>query len=140
RTLVQGQPITLDDGTIIYPEQVLGEAIPGIKYVHIGDAGRTDNLVEVCRDADALVIEATYTSIESEMAARFGHLTATQAAELAVAANVKNLFLVHISRRYSEWEILREARAIFPNTIVPRDLDHYRILRDRIERVEDAGR
>jgi ribonuclease Z len=74
------------------------------------------------------------------MAARFGHLTATQAAELAVAANVKNLFLVHISRRYSEWEILREARAIFPNTIVPRDLDHYRILRDRIERVEDAGR
>ncbi|HHX66153.1 MAG TPA: ribonuclease Z, partial [Chloroflexi bacterium] len=128
RTLVQGQPITLDDGTIIYPEQVLGEAIPGIKYVHIGDAGRTDNLVEVCRDADALVIEATYTSIESEMAARFGHLTATQAAELAVAANVKNLFLVHISRRYSEWEILREARAIFPNTIVPRDLDHYRIL------------
>ncbi|MGI5916783.1 MAG: MBL fold metallo-hydrolase, partial [Anaerolineae bacterium] len=42
RTLVQGQPITLDDGTIIYPEQVLGEAIPGIKYVHIGDAGRTD--------------------------------------------------------------------------------------------------
>jgi ribonuclease Z len=138
RDLVRGQAITLNDGTVIEPEQVLGDEISGVKYVHIGDAGRTDNLVEVCRDADALVIEATYTSVESDMAARFGHLTAAQAAELAVAANVANLFLVHISRRYSERDILREARAIFPNTIVPRDLDHYRITRGQVERVQEV--
>ncbi len=136
RLLVQGQAITLADGRVITPDQVLGEETAGVKLVHVGDAGRTDNLVEICRDADALIIEATYSSREADMAARFGHLTAAQAAELAAAANVKHLFLVHISRRYSEWEILREARAIFENTIVPRDLEQYRITKGQVERVE----
>lgn len=136
RLLVQGQAITLADGRIILPDQVLGEEMAGVKLVHVGDAGRTDNLVEVCRDADALIIEATYSSRDAEMAARFGHLTAAQAAGLAAKANVKNLFLVHISRRYSEWEILREARAIFENTFVPRDLDQFRITKAQVERVE----
>lgn len=138
RLLVQGQAITLADGTVVSPEQVLGEEVRGAKYVHVGDAGRTDDLVEPSRDADALVIEATYASDEEEMAARFGHLTARQAAELARAANVKRLFLVHISRRYSARDIAREAKAIFPNTIVPKDLDHYRVTREGTERVKDA--
>ena len=139
KSLVEGRPVTLADGTIVWPEQVLGGETRGTKLVHVGDAGRTDNLVEVCRDADALVIEATYASYETDMADRFGHLTAAQAAELAVAANVGHLFLVHISRRYSERDIMREAQAIFPNTIVPRDLDHYRIAKGTVERVDLHG-
>jgi ribonuclease Z len=135
RLLVQGQAITLADGTVIRPEQVLGDPVRGLKLVHVGDAGRTDNLVEVCRDADALIIEATYTSYEADMAARFGHLTAAQAAQLALEAHVGHLFLIHISRRYSEWQILQEAQAIFPRTVVPRDLDHYRISRDAVEKI-----
>jgi len=135
KSLVQGQPIALADGTIIQPEQVLGDYVPGTKLVHVGDAGRTDDLVDVCRGADALVIEATYTSDEAEMAARFGHLTAAQSAELAAKAGVQHLFLVHLSRRYAERDVLREARAIFPNTIVPDDLDYYRINRGAVEQV-----
>ena len=138
RLLVQGQPIALADGRVVHPEQVLGDEVRGTKYVHVGDAGRTDDLIEPCRDADALVIEATYASEEAEMAARFGHLTARQSAELARAANVKHLFLVHISRRYPARDILREARAIFPNTTVPKDLDHYRITREAVERVKNS--
>ncbi len=136
KLLVSGQPITLADGRVINPEQVLGEQVRGTKLAFVGDAGRTDDLVEVCRDADALVIEATYTSDEADLAARFGHLTAAQGARLAAEANVGHLFLVHISRRHSEREILREAEAIFPNTTVPRDLDSYRIARSKVERVE----
>ena len=136
RMLVQGQSIVLANGTVVTPDQVLGEDEPGIKFVHVGDAGRTDNLVEHCRDADALVIEATYLARDADMAARFGHLTTTQAAELAIAANVKHLFLVHISRRYSERDIAREAREVFPDTTVPRDLSHYTIGRGGVERVE----
>jgi ribonuclease Z len=127
KRLVQGEPITLLDGTVIRPEQVLGEEIRGTKLVHVGDAARTEELVGVCRNADALVIEATYGAGEAEMAARFGHLTAEQGARLAAAANVGHLFLVHLSRRYSERDIAREARAIFPNTTVPKDLDCYRV-------------
>jgi len=129
RQLVEGRAVRLADGRVIAPEAVLGEPVPGTKLVHVGDAGRTDNLVEAARGADALVIEATYTSRNQEMAARFGHLTARQGAELAAKAGVGALFLVHLSRRYSEYEVLREARAVFENSYVPRDLDMYRILR-----------
>lgn len=136
KLLVHGQPITLSDGRVIQPEQVLGAEERGCKYVHIGDVGRTEDLVEYCRNADALTVEATYASYEADMAARFGHITAAQAAELAVAANVRNLFLVHISRRYSDREIAREACAIFSNTIVPRDLEMYRITKGNVEKVD----
>jgi ribonuclease Z len=136
RQLVEGQSITLADGRVVTPDDVLGDSVEGIKIVHVGDAGRTDNLEAVCQDADALVIEATYLSDEQEMATRFGHLTAAQGAELAVKANVKQLFLVHISRRYAERDIKREARAIFENTFVPRDLDSFRITKGHAERVE----
>ncbi len=127
--LVRGEPIALADGRIIRPDEVLGPSRRGTKFVFVGDAARVNNLVEPVRDADALVIEATYTTLEADVAREFGHLTARQAAELAVAAGVQHLILHHISRRYSEREILDEARPIFPATIVARDLDHYQIRR-----------
>ena len=127
--LVQGKQVTLADGRVIQPDEVLGPPRPGTKFVFVGDTARIDNLVEPARDADALVIESTYTSLEADVAREFGHLTARQAAELAEAAGVQHLILNHISRRYSEREILDEARPIFPEVIVARDLDHYQIRR-----------
>ncbi len=138
--LVRGEPVTLADGRVIQPDEVLGPSRAGTKFVFVGDAARVDNLVEPVRDADALVIEATYTDLEADVAREFGHLTARQAAELAVAAGVQHLILHHISRRYSEREILDEARPIFPATIVARDLDHYQIRRGApLVRVERNG-
>jgi ribonuclease Z len=127
--LVQGKEVTLADGWTIQPDDVLGPPRPGTKFVFVGDAARVDDLVDPVSDADALVIEATYTSLEADVAREFGHLTARQAAELAVAAGVQHLILYHISRRYSEWEILDEACPIFPETTVARDLDHYQVRR-----------
>lgn len=135
--LVQGEPVTLADGRTVRPEEVLGAEIPGTKYVHIGDVGRTDDLVEHCRNADALTIEATYMEEEREMAERFGHLTTVMAAELAREANVDTLILTHLSRRYYGGQVLDEARAFFPNTYVARDLDHFQITRDAVTRVHD---
>jgi ribonuclease Z len=136
--LVSGQAITLADGRTVQPDDVLGPSRRGTKFVFIGDASRTDDLVEPVQDADALVIEATYTTLEADVAREFGHLTTRQAAELAAAANVQHLILHHISRRYTEREILDEALPIFANTIVARDLDHFEVRRDapltRIER------
>jgi ribonuclease Z len=129
RRLVEGEPVTLADGRTVYPEQVLGPPVPGARLVYVGDAGRTDDLVEVARGADALVIEATYLEEEREIAREFGHLTAAQAAHLAREAGVRQLFLTHISRRYSVRQVLDEARAIFPETVVPDDLDRFRVLK-----------
>ncbi len=129
RDLVAGKPVTLPDGRSVDPEQVLGELRRGTRLVHIGDCGRTDDLIEACRQADALVIEATYLEVEADMARTFGHLTARQAAGLAAAANVGQLILTHVSRRYREREVQEEAEAVFPNVRVARDFDRLQIRR-----------
>jgi ribonuclease Z len=136
RDMVAGKTVTLPDGRQITPDQVLGPERPGTKFVQVGDTGRTDNLVEHVKGADTLVIESTYLVQESEMANRFGHLTAAQAAQLAIEADVQHLILTHLSRRYRERDILAEARAIFPNSHVARDFDAYQILRGTCEKVE----
>lgn len=129
KRLVAGEPVTLADGRTIYPDQVLGPPTSGARLIYVGDAGRTEDLVEVARGADALVIEATYLEEEREVARDYGHLTAAQAAALAREAGVRQLFLTHISRRYSARQVLGEAAPIFPNTIVPDDLDRFRIVK-----------
>jgi ribonuclease Z len=134
RRLVAGEAVTLPDGRVIHPDDVLGPPRPGVILAHVGDAGRVGNLEAVVREADMLVIEATYLRREADMARRFGHLTATQAARLARDAGVHRLVLTHISRRYREAEILNEARAIFPDTVVARDFDHFRVLRRDVRR------
>ena len=136
RKLVAGQPIQLPDGRVVEPDQVLGSSRPGTRMVHVGDSGRTDNLLEVCHQADLLVIEATYLNTEVEMAHKFAHLTAHQAAELARDAEIKNLILTHISRRYRERDVLSEARAVFPQTFVARDLDVFQVKRGEFLKVE----
>ena len=130
RDLVAGREITLANGRRIHPDEVLGPLQKGVKLIVVGDTGKTDDLLEACQDADALVIESTYTEEEAEMARQFSHLTARQGAELAIKAGVKKLILTHISRRYREKDILKEAQAIFPNTSVARDFDSFQIKRE----------
>jgi ribonuclease Z len=130
RELVAGNAITLSDGRRIMPDDVLGPWEKGSKLVVVGDAGRTDNLIEVCKDADGLVIESTYLDEEAEMATQFSHLTARMGAELAIKAGVKKLILTHISRRYREKDVIAEAQSIFPNTVVARDFDTYQIKKE----------
>ena len=86
--------------------------------------------MDVCRGADALVVEATYLEEESEMARHFGHMTAHQSATLALNAGVSRLFLTHVSRRYREKDILSEAQSVFPEVVVARDFDTFQIRRN----------
>jgi ribonuclease Z len=127
--LVAGETVALADGKRVMPDDVLGPLERGAKLVVVGDAGRTDNLVEVARDADALVIESTYLDEEADMAAEFSHLTARMGAELATKAGVKKLILTHLSRRYREKDVLAEAQALFPNVSVARDFDVFQVKR-----------
>lgn len=133
--LVRGETLTLANGQVVQPDQVLGELIPGTKYVHVGDVGRTGNLFDICDGADALTIEATYTKDEAQLAKDFGHMTAAMSARLAKKSGVKTLLLTHISRRYPGRVIKEEARAIHPSTYVARDFDHFLISRDGTKRL-----
>jgi ribonuclease Z len=130
RDLVDGKELVLPNGRRVGPEDVLGPLQKGAKLVVIGDAGRTDDLVQYARDADTLVIESTYLNDEAEMARQFSHLTAQQAAELGVRANARHLILTHISRRYREKDVLKEAQAVHPNVSVARDFDSFHVKRE----------
>jgi ribonuclease Z len=131
---VAGEAVTLPDGRVIHPRDVLGPPERRAVLAHVGDSGETEGLVDAVRGADLLVIEATYVERDADLAEQFDHLTAARAARLAREAGVHQLALTHVSRRYRESDILEEAQAIMPNTVVPRDLDHFRVLRKHVER------
>lgn len=121
--LQAGERVELVDGTTVAPEQVLGARRPGRKVVLAGDTSPAASVLEVARGADLLVHEATFAEEERTRADETSHSTAAGAARLASAAGVRMLALTHLSNRYFGPEIAREARAAFPETVVPRDFD-----------------
>ena len=121
--LQDGEPVTLPDGRVVSPAQVLGEPRPGRKLVLTGDTAPSDTTVEVAFGADLLVHEATFCEDEAERAQETEHSTALEAARVARDAQVRLLALTHLSSRYGAGEVEREARTVFPDTVVPRDFD-----------------
>jgi ribonuclease Z len=121
--LQRGEAVTLADGRRIEPSDVLGPARPGRSVVLTGDTEPARSVLEAANGADLLVHEATFCEDEKKRAKETGHSTAAQAADLARIAGAAMLALTHLSTRYTGHDVAREARAIFPNTVVPRDFD-----------------
>src|ERR671914_308784 len=121
--LQRGEAVTLADGRAVAPADVLGPPRPGRKVVISGDTAPAPTVLEAARGADVLVHEATFCEDERERARETSHSTAADAAELARLADVRLLALTHLSPRYFASDVAREARAIFPETVVPRDYD-----------------
>ena len=121
--LQAGESVTLADGRMVTPDMVLGPARAGRKVVLAGDTAPARSVLEAALHADVLVHEATFCEEESERARETEHSTAAGAARLARDADVSLLALTHLSNRYFGPEVRREARAIFPATVVPRDFD-----------------
>jgi ribonuclease Z len=128
RRLQQGEPATLPNGAVVRPEQVLGPPRPGRVVALCLDTRPCPNSVELARKADVLIHEATFDAPQQTLAEHAGHSTAAEAAEIAKQAGAKKLILTHISARYGEAECARlaqQAQAIFPNTILGRDLQRF---------------
>lgn len=121
--LHKGETIVLEDGRSVAPADLVGSPRRGRTLVYSGDTRPTLAVVEAARGADLLIHEATFGSDELERAKETGHSTAAEAARIAVEAGVRRLVLTHISPRYTRDapELLAEARAIFPETVIARD-------------------
>jgi ribonuclease Z len=121
--LQRGDAVTLADGTVVTPDQVLGAPRRGRKVVITGDTAPCEHVVSAAAGADLLVHEATFGKDEAERARETRHSTAGEAAAVALAADVRLLALTHLSNRYVGPELAAEAQEIFPATVVPRDFD-----------------
>jgi ribonuclease Z len=121
--LHRGKAITLPDGRTIAPSDLVGAPRRGRSLVYTGDTRPHLAVVEAARGADLLVHEATFGGDEQERAKETGHSTAAEAARIAAEAGVRRLVLTHISSRYNRdtAELLAEAKAVFPETIIARD-------------------
>ncbi|MGW6201033.1 ribonuclease Z [Kribbella sp. NPDC055110] len=109
--------LDLGDRTV-YVDDV-SELRPGQRFAFVMDTRLCENVLRLADGADLLVIESTYLSSESELARRFGHLTARQAARVAAECGVRKLVLTHFSQRYLEPERFHEeAAAEFSGEIV----------------------
>ncbi len=110
------------EGRTIKPEQVLGEAKKGKKISYSGDTRPCEEMIQLAKDSDLLIHESTYEAEDYQRAVENAHSTSVEAAEVAKAANVKELVLTHISSRYTTDENIKlEAQKVFKNTKVARD-------------------
>jgi len=120
--LQDGRAVPGRDGTV-EPEQVMGEDRPGRTVVITGDTEPCEETEHAAEGAELLVHDGSFAAAEADRAAETGHSTALGAAELAAAADVAMLALVHISSRHFVPDILAEARTAFAATVAPRDFD-----------------
>lgn len=128
--LKRGESIQLADGTVLNGQDFIGPAQPGRTITIIGDTRYTAESVKLALKADVLVHESTLAGSEAKLAHQHFHSTSKQAAQVAQKAGVQQLLLTHISARYvgnKFYELLNDAREVFPQSYVVKDFDHFEI-------------
>jgi ribonuclease Z len=104
----------------------------GSVVAFVMDTRACPGAVALARDADLLVMEATFAARDQELADAYSHSSSVDAARTALAAGAKKLAITHFSQRYTSTDDhLAEARAIFPATVALRDLDRVDVPRRR---------
>ena len=121
--LQRGAAVTLADGRVVEPAQVLGPPRPGKRVTYCVDTRPTEAAVRLAEGADLFLCDSTFGDDLTEEAGRRGHSTASQAADMAVRAGAKRLLLIHISARYHDpRQLVDEAMAVFPQSQIAEDL------------------
>ncbi|NOK36194.1 ribonuclease Z [Corallococcus exercitus] len=117
--LQKGESVTLPDGRVVKPEDVLGESRAGRRLVISGDTRPCPALVQAAKDADLLVHESTFSDDEQARAVETRHSTAREAAQVARDAGAKRLILTHLSSRHDTdpGRLLTQAREAFKGPV-----------------------
>ncbi|MBO8163204.1 MAG: ribonuclease Z [Brevibacillus sp.] len=140
--LKRGDTIQLEDGRVFHGESFVGPPQRGRKVVYSGDTSPCQAVVQLAEGADLFIHEATYAHADLALAERSAHSTARQAAGIARQAGVRTLVLTHFSSRYEKAgaeagmaQLLKEAREVFPDTLLAADFLSLKVRRKRIETV-----
>ncbi|MCB9831244.1 MAG: ribonuclease Z [Planctomycetes bacterium] len=123
--LIRGETITLADGRVIEPADLVGPPRPGRSFAYCTDTRLCLGAKRLAQDVDLLLHEATYGEEFWQLAEERRHSTIRQAAVLARAAGARTFVATHFSTRYDREKIKEledEARAVLPDAILATDL------------------
>lgn len=128
QSIKEGADYTTEDGRFFENKLITKEPEPPHSYAFVSDTVKLNKIVPWINGIDLLYHEATYANDNKERAKTMHHSTASQAAEIAAAANVKRLIIGHYSNRYKDLTILQnEAREIFAESYLTNDGDEFEV-------------
>lgn len=122
--LQQGFEVKAADGSIVKPEQVLGNKRSGRKFSFVTDTLYKTSIANEVRGSDLLVCEGMFENELIDQAKEKKHMTAAQAATIARDAEVRRMCMIHYSPRYTDRELdklLQEAKEVWPKAELSRD-------------------
>jgi ribonuclease Z len=115
---------SFDTGERVVTLEDVTEHRPGQSFALVMDTRICDAAIELAEGVDVLVCESTFLESEAHLAQQYAHMTAAQAARVAVEAGAKNLVLTHFSARYPNSQVfVDEAKSIFENVVAVNDFD-----------------
>jgi len=123
--LQHGENIRLDDGRVITPDMVLGEARQGKSVAYCLDTQFSERSIQLADKCTALIHETTFGPDAVAMARERKHSTMEDAARVAKEAGAQTLIATHFSSRYDGRQVAQirdEARSVFERIIAGRDL------------------
>ena len=122
--LQQGFEVQAADGSIVKPEQVLGQKRSGRKFSFVTDTLYKASIADEVRGSDLLICEGMFENELIDQAKEKKHMTASQAASIARDANVRRMCMIHYSPRYTDRELeklLQQAKEVWPKAELSRD-------------------
>lgn len=118
--LQEGKAITYNGKKIIPAKATF--MTPDIRIAYLVDTNYNKSLINIAKEANLLICEATYLEELADKAEGHSHLTAKQAAEIAKKSKAKKLILTHFSQRYADVSpLVAEAKAVFKETEAAKD-------------------
>ncbi len=106
----KGKKISIEDVALIEK---------GKKVVYSGDTMACKTIEEISQNADLLIHDSTFFAEDNEK--HYRHATVEDVLKIAKNANVKQVILTHISRRYQDTDELKDKIKDYPNVSIAKD-------------------
>ncbi len=136
--LKNGHDVVLDSGQIVSSREVTGTSVKGFSLAILGDTRFCQASIDLSKNVDIVIHEATFDAGTEELANPYGHSTITQAAQVANESGAKHLIVQHISARFlpSQAEELRkQGLPVFSNITIAEDFAEYELKQDELKRI-----
>lgn len=117
-----GEDYITPEGVVVPNNRLTTPSAPARSYAYCSDTAYQRSIIPQIKGVDLLFHESTFAQSDAARAKETFHTTASQAAEIARDAEAKQLVIGHFSARYEDESILlKEAQAIYPNTLLAKE-------------------